>query len=83
MGALGHMALAQRLEGLETKVTQANGQLCLHEQGPVKIGYQSPNELLWLAILSAHCHTSFLRGVCAIHKSTGRGQLEALCLELS
>lgn len=43
---------------------------------------QGSYELPWLSILHAYCHT-WLPESNAIHKSTGRGQMEVLALELS
>lgn len=40
------------------------------------------SKLSWLAVVHAYCHTLFPR-VDTVHDFTGRGQLEALCVELS
>lgn len=77
VGALAHMVLSGPPQGLETAVTYMSG------QSPIK----TLDTNVWVSLPSrphsVHMVTYYSQESKAGHKSTGRGQLEALHWELS
>lgn len=75
VGALGYTASSRPSERLETEV--------IHLNPNKKSGGPGSGELPRLAALHAYCHASLMKETGAVRNCTGRGQLEALCMERS